>query len=210
MAKSTKKNKKSKSGSGKKLSDSLNELRESKKNRAKDEKSEKPETLKEYKKIVLIFPGQGSQYVGMGKDFYDKYKFVRDIYDQANQVLGYDISEKCFRPSLGKKIMHRIDLDKTIYTQPAVLTMSYACFKVFEDRCRNGNINLDFSMTAGPSLGEYTALLVSGAMDFKTAVGLVKKRATYITEFSKSYPDAGLMAMVDKKGALDYDKIDAL
>ncbi len=50
-----------------------------------------------YKKVALIFPGQGSQYVGMGKEFYDRFKLVRDIYDEAGSVLGYDIAEKCFK-----------------------------------------------------------------------------------------------------------------
>lgn len=161
-------------------------------------------------KITLIFPGQGSQYIGMGKDLYGKYKLVRDIFDQASNVLGYDISEKCFKPHKLGKIIHRLDLDKTIYTQPAVLVTSYACYRVFEEECKKADIDFDFSLSAGHSLGEYTALLISGALDFETTVNLVNKRATYITEFSKAYPDAGLMAVVDKKGQLDYETIKGL
>ena len=112
----------------------------------------------ENKKITLLFPGQGSQYVGMGKEFHEKFKFVRDIYEQADNVLGYKLSEQCFKkPGLGKKIMHRTVLDKTIFTQPAVLTTSYACYKVLERRCKELNIELDVSLLAGHSLGEYTA-----------------------------------------------------
>jgi [acyl-carrier-protein] S-malonyltransferase len=162
------------------------------------------------KKIALVFPGQGSQYVGMGKDLYDEYKLVRDIYDKASSVLGYKIAEKCFKPHKLGKIIHGLDLDRTIFTQPAVLTTSYACFKVIEEECRKAEIDFDFSLSAGHSLGEYTALLVSGAFDFETCVNLVNKRATYITEFSKAYPDAGLMAIVDKKGRLDYETMQNL
>lgn len=163
-----------------------------------------------WNKITLIFPGQGSQYIGMGKDLYDEYKLVRDIYDQASGVLGYDISEKCFKPHKFGKIIHGLDLDKTIYTQPAVLVTSYACYRVLEEECKRAEIDFDFSLSAGHSLGEYTALLISGAFDFETTVNLVKKRAAYITEFSKAYPDAGLMAIVDKKGQLDYETINNL
>ncbi len=161
-----------------------------------------------YKKIALIFPGQGSQYVGMGKEFYDRFKFVRDIYDQANQILGYDLSEQCFKKrKLGKVIMHKDDLNKTIYTQPAVLTTSYACFKVLEKSLREHGLDINFPLLAGHSLGEYTALLISGAMDFETCLSLVKQRATYMTELGKGYPGAGLMAIVEKKNDLEFDKI---
>ena len=161
------------------------------------------------KKITLIFPGQGSQYVGMGKEFYEEYQFVRDLYDRASQVLGYDIADKCFRkPAFGRKLMHREDLNKTIFTQPAVLVTSYACLKVLQEKCKEADVKLKFSLLAGHSLGEYTALLVAGSIDFETAVRLVHKRATYITDFSKAYPDAGLMAIVDKKKGFDQETID--
>jgi [acyl-carrier-protein] S-malonyltransferase len=161
-----------------------------------------------YKKITLLFPGQGSQYVGMGKEFYDRFKFVRDIYDQANQILGYDLSEQCFKKrKFGKMIMHKDDLNKTIYTQPAVMTTSYACFKVLKATLRERGLDINVSLLAGHSLGEYTALLIAGAMDFKTCLSLVKTRATYMKELGRGYPDAGLMAIVSKKKELDFDKI---
>ena len=164
-----------------------------------------------YKKITLIFPGQGSQYIGMGKELYDNFKLVRDIYDRASQVLEYDVAKKCFKkPRLGNKIIHRIDLDKTIFTQPTILTTSYACYKVFEERSRELNFKLEPSFLAGHSLGEYTALVVSGAIDFETTVGLVQKRAAYMSEFGKANPGAGLMAIVDRKKGLDYDRVNAL
>lgn len=161
-----------------------------------------------YKKITLIFPGQGSQYVGMGKEFYDRFKYVRDIYDQANQILGYDLSEQCFKKrKFGKMIMHKDDLNKTIYTQPAVMTTSYACFKVLKATLRERGLDINVPLLAGHSLGEYTALLIAGAMDFKTCLSLVKQRAAYMTELGRGYPGAGLMAIVSKKKELDFDKI---
>ena len=73
-------------------------------------------------KIAFLFSGQGAQYVGMGKEFYYRFKLVRDIYDEAGSVLGYDIAEKCFKkPIPGASILHKPDLDRTIYTQPAVM-----------------------------------------------------------------------------------------
>ena len=162
------------------------------------------------RRITLIFPGQGSQYVGMGKELFDRFKLVRQIYDEATQVLGYDITELCFKKHTFGKFMHKADLNRTIYTQPAVLTMSYACYRVLEETCKECNVELNASLLAGHSLGEYTALLVSGAMDFKTTLSLVQKRATFMTEWGKAYPGAGLMAIVDKGRELDYDRICAL
>ena len=165
----------------------------------------------ENKKIIIVLPGQGSQYVGMGKELYEKYNIVREIYGKADKTLGYKISENCFKkPGLGKKIMHRTVLDQTIFTQPAVLTTSYACYKALEEKCRERNIDLNVSLLAGHSLGEYTALLIAGVMDFETCLKLVAKRAIFMTEVGRGYPGAGLMAIVDKKRNLNYRRICSL
>lgn len=148
--------------------------------------------------------------MGMGKELFDRFKLVREIYNEATQVLGYDISELCFKKHTFGKFMHKADLNKTIYTQPAVLTMSYACYRVLEETCKECNVELNAFLLAGHSLGEYTALLISGAMDFKTTLSLVQKRATFMTEWGKAYPGAGLMAIVDRGRELDYDRICAL
>lgn len=161
-------------------------------------------------KLAIVFPGQGSQYVGMGKDIYDKFEEARNIFDQASEVLGYDMAEKCFRSTKLGKFIHRTDLDRTIYTQPAVLTASYACYRVFKQICGECAVPLKPSFLAGHSLGEYTALLVSGALDFETTVYLVNKRAKYITDFAEHYPDAGLMAIVDRGNALDFATINGI
>jgi [acyl-carrier-protein] S-malonyltransferase len=146
----------------------------------------------------------------MGNEFYEKFDFVRDIFDEASQVLGYDVAHLILKKPRFGKIRHKADLNKTIYTQPAVLITSYACFKVFETFCDEVKLHIDPAFYAGHSLGEYTALLASGAMDFKTTLDLVKKRATYITEFSKTYPDAGLMAVVNRGSELNNDRVQSL
>jgi len=162
-----------------------------------------------YKKIALVFPGQGSQYVGMGKDLYDRFKLVRDVYDEAGSVVGYDMADKCFKkPLIGSKLMHRADLDKTKYTQPAVFVTGYACYKIFEEMCRDVGVQCNVAFLAGHSLGEYTALAVGKAMDFKTCMDLVQKRANFITEFSGAYPDAGLMAIVNRGKELQLSMIE--
>ena len=167
--------------------------------------------MPKYKKITLVFPGQGSQYPGMGKDLYQNFACVKEIYEQANRILGYDLAEQCFKkPKLGKKLIQWRDLNKTIYTQPAVLTTSYACYKALEETCKDRKFELDVSLLVGHSLGEYTALLASGAIDFETCLSLVKKRATYMAELGKGYPGAGLMAVIDRNGGLNYDRICAL
>jgi [acyl-carrier-protein] S-malonyltransferase len=164
-----------------------------------------------YKKIAVIFPGQGSQYVGMGKELYDRFKLVRDVFDEASSVVGYDMGDKCFKkPLIGSKLVYKADLDKTKYTQPAVFTTGYACYKIFEEMCCEVDVRCNVSFLAGHSLGEYTALAAAKAMDFRTCLSLVQKRANLITEFSDAYPDAGLMAIVNRGKELEFGLIEDL
>jgi [acyl-carrier-protein] S-malonyltransferase len=162
-------------------------------------------------KITLVFPGQGSQYVGMGKDLYEHFECVREVYAQASEILGYDLADICFKESeTGKDAPPGRDLNKTIYTQPAVLATSYACFRALQESCRERGIRLKVSSLAGHSLGEYTALLVSGAMDFRTSLSLVRKRAFYMSDVGNSRQDAGLMAIMSRNGGLDPRHIHSL
>ncbi|MBI2557783.1 ACP S-malonyltransferase [Candidatus Woesearchaeota archaeon] len=180
-----------------------------------------------YSKIALVFPGQGSHYEGMGKGLYDKSKVVRDVYEQAGDILHYNIADICFKEHKLKKLVEKLNrelenrlgikrhfnirapLDKTIYTQPAVLTTSCACYKALEERCNETGIGLKPFLVAGHSLGEYTALTVAGAMDFETSLRLVQKRANYMAEVGNHYPDAKLMLLNNRAG-LNHDKIDEL
>ena len=120
--------------------------------------------------ILFVFPGQGSQYVGMGSDIYDEHDIARKVYEQASGVLGYDIAELCFEDP-------KDQLNLTRYTQPALLTHSYACLEVFRALTDN---RVKPVMAAGHSLGEYSALVAAGALSFESALKLVQKRGEFM------------------------------
>ena len=116
--------------------------------------------------VFFVFPGQGSQYVGMGSDLYEEYATARSVYTQASDVLGYDVAELSFSDP-------KDQLNQTQFTQPALLTHSIACLKVFEDL---SNDRLRPAMAAGHSLGEYSALVAAKSLSFQSALKLVQKR----------------------------------
>ena len=116
--------------------------------------------------ILYVFPGQGSQYRGMGGDLCKEYASARKVYDQAGDVLGYDVAELCINDPLDQ-------LNQTRFTQPALLTHSIACLEVFRDLTDD---RLRPVMTAGHSLGEYSALVAAQALSFQNALKLVQKR----------------------------------
>ncbi|ERI92184.1 [acyl-carrier-protein] S-malonyltransferase [Clostridiales bacterium oral taxon 876 str. F0540] len=120
-------------------------------------------------KIAFIFAGQGAQYAGMGKELADNIEASKKVFEEADKALGFEISKLCFE---GPKE----NLDKTENTQPAVLTTSIAALKALEEK----GIKPDF--TAGLSLGEYSALVCSGVLNFSDAVKLVRKRGRFMQE----------------------------
>lgn len=130
-------------------------------------------------RIGLVFPGQGSQSVGMGKLLYDAYPSLKSVYDEASSVLGYDVAALCFAGPAER-------LNLTEFTQPALLVSSMAAFTLLEP------VGLKPIAVAGHSLGEYSALVAAGGLGFRDAVGLVQKRGRYMSEAVA--PGTGLVA----------------
>ena len=119
--------------------------------------------------IGLVFPGQGSQSVGMGKALCDAHPRLKQVYDEASSVLGYDSAALCFEGPAER-------LNLTEYTQPALLVSSIAALKTLD------SAGLKPVAVAGHSLGEYSALVAAGGVSFRDAVGLVQKRGRYMSE----------------------------
>ncbi|MGE5628424.1 MAG: ACP S-malonyltransferase [Solirubrobacterales bacterium] len=120
-------------------------------------------------KIAFVFSGQGAQYAGMGKELYENIPASKEVYDKADEALGFKISSICFEGP-------EEELNITENTQPAILTTSIAAMKALEEK------GIKPDVTAGLSLGEYSALVCSGVFDFTDAVQLVKKRGRFMQE----------------------------
>lgn len=121
-------------------------------------------------KIAFVFPGQGSQNVGMGKDLFEAYPAAKAVYEEANQALGFPLSSLCFEGPEDQ-------LTLTTNTQPAILTTSIAALRVLQEQ-----VALEVAYVAGHSLGEYSALVCAGAMPFADAVRTVRKRGEFMQE----------------------------
>jgi len=141
---------------------------------------------------AFVFPGQGSQYVGMGKSLAEKFPSARTIFDQADQALGFSLTQLCWEGPADQ-------LQLTENMQPALLTVSIAAFEVLGEQ----GLRPDF--VAGHSLGEYSALVAANSLDFADAVRLVRKRGQYMQE---AVPvGVGAMAALLK---LPVEKLDAV
>jgi len=119
--------------------------------------------------IGLVFPGQGSQSVGMGKALCEAYPQLRQVYDEASTVLGYDVAALCFEGPAEK-------LNLTEHTQPALLVSSIAALRALQP------FGIKPVAVAGHSLGEYSALVAAGGLSYRDAVGIVQKRGRYMSE----------------------------
>ena len=134
-------------------------------------------------KIAMIFSGQGSQAVGMVKDFYDNSEVAREMFDRAGERVGDDFKEIIFEENE--------KLGQTAYTQPAILLVQMIAYKLFTDACPNVKAELFL----GHSLGEFSALCASGAIDYVDAVELVHKRGSFMQSACDEI-EAGMMAIV--------------
>ena len=141
-------------------------------------------------KIALMFGGQGAQYSGMGNELYDNFSVCRNVFDSADEVLDFKVTDLCFGDN--------DDLNKTEFTQPAILTLSAAVYELMREKGLKGDY------AAGLSLGEYSALVASGALDFKEAVTLVRKRGKFMTEAVS--PGVGAMSAVLNLSADEVEK----
>ena len=120
-------------------------------------------------KLAFVFPGQGAQAVGMGKDFCEQYDVAKKLFQQADEALGYSIKEMCFEGPAE-------DLKLTANTQPAILTMSVIANEILKEH------GIQPDVTGGHSLGEYSALVAADVLDFQDAVLLVHKRGQFMQE----------------------------
>lgn len=125
------------------------------------------------RKILFIFPGQGSQYVGMGSDLAADFPVARDLYERASDIVKYDMRELSFHDP-------REELNRTRFTQPALLTHHVACLEVLRSAA-----GVQPVLTAGHSLGEYSALVAAGALTFESALRLVSERGRLMSEFGR-------------------------
>lgn len=140
-------------------------------------------------KLAFVFPGQGAQKVGMGKDFYDNYDVAKKMFKEADEALGYSIMKMCFEgPEENLKL--------TANTQPAILTISCIANEILKE---NG---IQPEITGGHSLGEYSALVAAGVLNFQDAVALVHKRGSYMQE-AVPVGEGGMAAII----GVDRDKI---
>ncbi len=137
-------------------------------------------------KIGLLFPGQGSQYVGMGKEFFDNYDVAREVFQQANDLLDFDLEKYIFEGN-------EADLQKTEITQPAIFVTSIAFLKVFIQNCLP-DLSDKIVAVAGHSLGEYSALFAANVLDFSAILALINQRGKLIKQASLENP--GKMAAI--------------
>ncbi|GAK56795.1 malonyl CoA-acyl carrier protein transacylase [Candidatus Vecturithrix granuli] len=144
-------------------------------------------------KRVFMFPGQGSQSVGMGKDLFETYPTAKAVYEEADEALGFRLSSLCFEGPEDQ-------LTLTTNTQPAILTTSIAALRVLQEQ-----VEVEVAYVAGHSLGEYSALVCAGAMEFADAVRTVRKRG----EFMQEAVPVGTGAMAAIMG-LGQDQVEAL
>ncbi|MCA8998166.1 MAG: ACP S-malonyltransferase [Planctomycetaceae bacterium] len=147
-------------------------------------------------RIGFLFPGQGAQHVGMGKKLYEEFPEARRLFDQANDILGFNLSQLCFEGPAG-------DLDSTAVSQPAIFVTSLAALEKL--RAENPDLPQSCEMAAGLSLGEYTALVFAGAMTFEEGLRTVQKRGQAMQDAADATP-SGMASVL----MLELEKVQAI
>ena len=149
-------------------------------------------------RIALVFPGQGSQYVGMGRLLYSVSPAAKRVFDQADEVLGFSLTKLCFEGP-------QTELDDTYNAQPAILTVSIACLEALRERLTPMGISVSPTLVAGHSLGEFTAMVAAGSLRFDEALLLVRERGRLMKETSQVRP-GGMAAVI----GLDHTQLAAV
>jgi len=157
-----------------------------------------PTTLAPHERVAFVFPGQCSQYVGMGKALYEASEAARQVFHQADSVLGFNLTKLMFEGPGD-------ELEDTINAQPAILTFSVACLAALKEKWTELGNAIQPLYVAGHSLGEYTALVAAEVLDFGDALTLVRERGRLMKETGEDRP-GGLAAVV----GLDHETLEAI